>query len=130
MACNTEASQSIRNGSMSSILSIPISPYAVWFVRDLGNKAFLLFLGLTGYLVVFVFFKDYLVSPASPKHFFFVLLSIVMSSLLQFFLFEALGLLVFWVENTAGMRFTHYASSYGGGRRSNYASLVFSRTSP
>jgi len=106
MAWNAEASQSIRDGSLSNMLSIPISPYVVWFVRDLGNKAFLLLLGFTGYLVVFVFFRDYLVSPASLKHLLFVLLFIFMGSLLQFFLFEALGLLAFWFENTAGMRFT------------------------
>jgi ABC-2 type transport system permease protein len=105
-AWSAETSQSIRDGSLSNMLSIPISPYMVWFVRDIGNKAFLLFLCSIGYLLVFFCFKSYLVPPVSFKHFLLVLLSIVMGSLLQFSLFQAVGLLAFWVENTAGIRFT------------------------
>jgi ABC-2 type transport system permease protein len=103
---NPETSQSIQDGTLSSLLIQPISPYWIWFVRDLGGKAFLFLLGLAGYLVVFFFFREYLVLSVSLGHFLFFLLSMMLAALLQFFLFECLSLLAFWVENTYGIRFT------------------------
>ena len=103
---NPETSQSIQDGTLSGLLVQPMSPYAIWFVRDLGTKAFFFLLGLSGYVVVFFFFRQYLMFSASPGHFLFFLLSMMLAALLQFFLFEALSLLAFWVENTYGIRFT------------------------
>jgi ABC-2 type transport system permease protein len=103
---NPETSQSIQDGSLSTLLLQPISPYAIWFVRDLGSKAFFFILGLSGYAVVFFFFRQYLILSASLGHLLFFLLSMILAALLQFFLFEALSLLAFWVENTYGIRFT------------------------
>jgi len=62
-------------------------------------------LGLGGYLVVF-FFRQYLVFSVSLGHILFFLFSMMLAALLQFFLFECLSLLAFWVENTYGIRFT------------------------
>ncbi len=103
---NPETSQSIQDGNLSFLLIKPLSPYGVWLARDLGSKAFLLSLGLVGYLFVFLFFRDYLLSFASLAHFLLFLFSIILAALLQFFLFEGLSLLSFWVENTYGIRFT------------------------
>ena len=102
---NQETSQSIQDGTLSALLIQPISPYWIWFVRDLGSKAFLFLLGLVGYAVVFFLFRHYLLFSASPGHLFFFLFSLVFAVLLQFFLFESLSLLAFWVENTYGIRF-------------------------
>jgi ABC-2 type transport system permease protein len=103
---NPETSQSIQDGTLSSLLVQPMSPYAIWFVRDLGTKVFFFLLGLAGYLVVFLFFRQYLVLTASLGHFALFLAAMVLATLLQFLLFEALSLLAFWVENTYGIRFT------------------------
>jgi ABC-2 type transport system permease protein len=103
---NPETSQSIQDGTLSSLLIKPINPYGIWFVRDMGSKMFLFLLGLAGYLVVLFFFRDYLVLSASPGHLVLFALSLALATLLQFFLFEALSLLAFWVENTYGIRFT------------------------
>ncbi|MCK4485198.1 MAG: ABC-2 family transporter protein [Desulfobacterales bacterium] len=103
---NPETSQSIQDGTLLTLLIKPISPYAIWFVRDLGSKAFLFVLGLLGYLGVFFIFRDYLVLSTGLGHFLFFLLSLMLAALLQFFLFEALSLLAFWIENTYGIRFT------------------------
>ena len=103
---NPDTSQSIQEGSLSSLLIQPFSPYLVWFARDLGSKCFLFFIGLAGYFGVFAFMIDYLVSPASGGYLRLFLVAIIMASLLQFFLFEALSLLSFWIENTYGIRFT------------------------
>lgn len=103
---NPETSQSIQDGTLSTLLIKPMSPYGIWFVRDLASKAFLFTLGLGGYLGVFFFFRHYLVSSATVTHFLFFLLSMILAALLQFFLFEALSLLAFWIENTYGIRFT------------------------
>jgi ABC-2 type transport system permease protein len=103
---NPETSQSIQDGTLSFVLIKPISPYAIWFARDLGSKAFLFMIGLLGYLMVFLFFGSYLIAPASSGHFALFLISVILAALLQFFLFEALNLLSFWVENTYGIRFT------------------------
>lgn len=103
---NPETSQSIQDGTLSNLLVQPVSPYAIWFVRDFGTKAFFFFLGLSGYAVVFFFFRQYLVISAGLGYFILFLVSLVLAALLQFFLFEALSLLAFWVENTYGIRFT------------------------
>lgn len=103
---NPETSQSIQDGNLSFLLIKPLSPYGVWLARDLGSKAFLLSLGLVGYLFVFLFFRDYLLPFGSLGHFLLFLFSIILAALLQFFLFEGLSLLSFWVENTYGIRFT------------------------
>lgn len=46
---NPETSQSIQDGALSMLLIQPISPYEIWFFRDLGSKAFYFLLGLSGY---------------------------------------------------------------------------------
>lgn len=103
---NPETSQSIQDGSLSAYLIKPLSPYGIWFARDLSTKSFFFFLGLIGYLIVGIFFKGLLISFPDGKYLLLFLISLVMASLLQFLLFEALSLLSFWIENTYGLRFT------------------------
>jgi len=65
---NPETSQSIQDGTLSILLIQPINPYGIWFVRDLASKAFYFLLGLTGYMVVFFFFRQYLVFSRNLGH--------------------------------------------------------------
>lgn len=88
---NPETSQSIQDGNLSTLLVQPVNPYGVWFVRDLGSKAFYFFLGLIGYTVVFFFFRQYLIFSVSPGLLLFFVLSLMLAALLQFFLFEGFG---------------------------------------
>ena len=103
---NPETTQAIQNGSLSTMLVKPMSPYWMWFVRDLGTKSFLFSLGLLGYLFVCLFFREYLVFSIGPGAFFLFVISMGLAAMLQFFLFEVLSLLAFWLENTYGIRFT------------------------
>jgi ABC-2 type transport system permease protein len=103
---NPETSQTIQDGSLSGMLIKPISPYWIWLVRDFGSKSFLFSLGLLGYVLVFLFFRQYLVFSMSLCIFLLFLISMGLAALLQFLLFEALSLLAFWIENTYGIRFT------------------------
>jgi len=103
---NPETSQNIQDGTLSNLLIQPVSPYGIWFFRDLGAKIFFFALGLLGYAVVCLFFHRYLVSSVNFEYFFFFLLSLLLASLLQFFMFQAFSLLSFWIENTYGIRFT------------------------
>jgi ABC-2 type transport system permease protein len=103
---NPETSQSIQDGTLSTVLTKPISAYGMWFVRDMGNKAFYLVLGAGGYVVVLFFLKQYLIIPSSLEYVMVFAFSLGLATLLQFFLFEAMSLLAFWVENTYGIRFT------------------------
>jgi ABC-2 type transport system permease protein len=102
---NPETSQSIQTGTLSHLLMKPLHPYTVWFAQDLGTKAYFFLTGLMGYLIVFFLFRGYLVLFISLGHLLLFLLSMMMAALLQFFLFESLSLLSFWVENTYGIRF-------------------------
>ena len=102
---NPETSRSIQDGSLSNLLVKPISPYWMWFIRDLSMKSFYLVLGFLGYTVVFFFFRQYLTPFVSTVHLIYLFASLVFAALLQFFLFEFLSLLAFWVENTYGIRF-------------------------
>jgi ABC-2 type transport system permease protein len=61
---------------------------------------------LIGYLAVFFFFRQYLVFSLEWGHLLFFLLALLLAALLQFFIFESLSLLSFWIENTYGIRFT------------------------
>ena len=103
---NPETSQNIQDGTLSSYLIQPINPYGIWFFRDLGGKTFLFALGLLGYVVVCLFFYKYLVYSLNFEYLFFFLLSLLLASLLQFFMFQGFSLLSFWIENTYGIRFT------------------------
>ena len=103
---NPETSQSIRDGSLSDLLIKPVSPYGVWLARDLGNKVFHFLLGFIGYVLVFLFFREYLVFPENMIYIPLFLVSMMLAAFLQFLLFEALSLLAFWLENTYGIRFT------------------------
>ncbi|HVO66716.1 MAG TPA: ABC-2 family transporter protein [Syntrophales bacterium] len=103
---NPETSQNIQDGTLSTLLIKPFSPYIVWFARDMGGKTFLFMLGLIGYLGILFFFREYLIPFASPGHLLLFVFSVLFAALLQFLLFEALSLLSFWIENTYGIRFT------------------------
>jgi ABC-2 type transport system permease protein len=103
---NPETSQSIQDGTLSSLLIAPINPYAVWFVRDLGTKLFLFGIGLGGYALALFLFRAHLVFHASAPCFAFFGISLLLAAILQFLVFEALSLLAFWIENTYGLRFT------------------------
>ncbi len=103
---NPETSQTIQDGSLSAMLIKPISPYWIWLVRDFGSKSFLFSLGLLGYVLVFLFFREYLVFSMGLGAFLLFLIALGLAALLQFLLFEALSLLAFWIENTYGIRFT------------------------
>jgi ABC-2 type transport system permease protein len=103
---NPETSQNIQDGTLSNLLIQPINPYGIWFFRDFGGKIFLFTLGLLGYTVVCLFFNKYLAYSPNLGYFFFFLLSLLLASLLQFFIFQSFSLLSFWIENTYGIRFT------------------------
>jgi ABC-2 type transport system permease protein len=103
---NYETSQNIQDGTLSSLLLQPISPYWVWLLRDFASKIFFFLLGWMGYLVVFLFFRAYLLRWASWEHLLLFLTAIALGAMLQFLLFESLSLLAFWLENTYGIRFT------------------------
>ncbi|GAB4371701.1 MAG: hypothetical protein Kow00128_19780 [Deltaproteobacteria bacterium] len=100
-----EASQAIQWGDLSGLLIRPINPHYYWFARDLGNKIFFLFLGFAGYLAVLLFFRDLLLPPPGSAYLLYFLLSVGVASVVQFFVFQVLGLLSFWMENTYGIRF-------------------------
>jgi ABC-2 type transport system permease protein len=104
-ADNPETSASIQNGTLSALLTQPIHPYAVWWVRDLGSKVFLFGLGLISYIFVWIFFREYILLPAAARHLGLFVIALLLAAALQFLLFQALSLLAFWIENTNGMRF-------------------------
>lgn len=103
---NPETSQNIQDGTLSSYLIQPISPYGIWFFRDFGGKTFFFSLGLLGYAVVCLFLSQYLVFFPVIEYLILFFLSILLASLLQFFIFQSFSLLSFWIENTYGIRFT------------------------
>ncbi len=100
-----ESSLAIQGGDLSALLIRPISPHLYWLARDLGNKGFFLALGCTGYLAVLVWFRGLLLPPAGPGHLLLFLVSVGVAAIVQFFVFQVLGLLSFWMENTYGIRF-------------------------
>lgn len=103
---NPETSQSIQDGTLSGLLIQPISPCSIWLARDLGSKVFFAVLGLIGYGVVFLCFRNYILLSVGLQQLLLFALAAALGGLLQFLLFQALSLLAFWVENTYGLRFT------------------------
>ncbi len=103
---NPETSQNIQDGTLSFLFLQPVSPYGIWFMRDLGGKTFNLLLGMAGYGVIFLFFREYLVPGFSAQSMMPFGAAVLTGSILQFLFFEALSLLSFWIENTYGIRFT------------------------
>lgn len=103
---NPETSQNIQDGTLSAFLLKPLSPYGIWLARDLGSKTFFLLLGVGGYIVVALFFREKLILINNIELLALFIISLILASLLQFLFFESLSLLAFWVENTYGMRFS------------------------
>jgi ABC-2 type transport system permease protein len=101
-----EASDAIQGGDLSGILIRPMNPHVFWLARDLGNKGFYLSLGIAGYLAVLAFFRDLLLPPPGAGYLLLFLCSVGLAAVVQFFVFQVLGLLSFWMENTYGIRFT------------------------
>lgn len=100
-----EASEAIQGGDLSGILIRPMNPHLFWFARDLANKGFFLLLGFAGYLAVLALFRDLLLPPPDRGHLLLSLVSVGVAAVIQFFVFQVLGLLSFWMENTYGIRF-------------------------
>ena len=105
-ATNHESSESIRDGRLSLLLIQPLSPYWMWFARDLAGKAFYLAIGLLGYAAIAASFNGFLIPPASGLHLALFAAALGLAAVLQFLLFQAASLLAFWMENTFGLRFT------------------------
>jgi ABC-2 type transport system permease protein len=104
-AQNSEASASIQNGTLSNLLTQPVHPLAVWWARDLGSKLFFFLLGLVAYGSIWIFFRHFVLPPAAGPAAALFAISLALSAVLQFLLFQALSLAAFWIENTNGLRF-------------------------
>ncbi|UCF30862.1 MAG: ABC-2 family transporter protein [bacterium] len=104
-ADNPESSRDILEGDLSGLLIRPMSPYGLWFARDAGSKVFLLILGGLGYAAVLLVFRKYLLGPAGPVSLALTLALVATAALVQFFLFQGLNMLAFWVEQTYGFLF-------------------------
>ncbi len=102
---NPEASQAIQGGDLSGLLIRPVSPHLFWLARDFGSKGFFLLLGFAGYAAVLVFFREFLLPPPGPGGLLLFLASVGLAAVVQFLVFQVLGLLAFWMENTYGIRF-------------------------
>lgn len=100
-----EINDDINRGTLSNYLVKPLIVPLYWAIRDLVRKYFTLALALIQFLIVLLFFRGFLVGPASPFHLLLAVAALIFAAVLHFLLFYAFSVIAFWMEETWGWRF-------------------------
>lgn len=100
-----EINDCINRGFLSNYLVKPINVPVFWLFKDFARKFLTLIFGIFELALVFYFFKDYLVGPASLNHFVLFFIAIILSGFFHYFIFYIFSIIAFWIDETWGERF-------------------------
>jgi len=100
-----EIDDDINEGTLSYFLVKPMNSSFYWFVRDQCRKFFTLFLGLSGFLIILIFARSFLVLPQTNTLAFLALFAIFLGGIIHFILFYIFSIISFWLGRTWGFRF-------------------------
>jgi ABC-2 type transport system permease protein len=104
-AYGDEINDDISYGGILNLLVKPLNIPLYWLVRDFCRKFLALFLGIIEFAIIFFFFKNFLVGPASFLNLILALIAIIVAVLLHYFIFYIFSIWAFWIEQTWGERF-------------------------
>lgn len=100
-----EINDDISYGNVSNFLVKPISIPFYWLVKDFCRKFLTLFLGIIEFAIIFLFFRNFLVGPASFLNLVLSFIAVIIAILLHFLIFYIFSIWAFWIEQTWGERF-------------------------
>lgn len=94
----------VHLGTLSHLLVKPLNPNFYWFVRDVCRKFMTFLIGITAFILLFLFFHSLILLPISFIYFLFAGLFVVFAALIHFLLFYIFSIMAFWFDQTWGMR--------------------------
>lgn len=100
-----EINDDINRGYLSNFLTKPFRVPLYWLVRDFCRRLLTLMLGIGEYLIIFLLFSKFLITPASFSFLLLCVLAIILGGILHFFLFYIFSIIAFWMDQTWGPRF-------------------------
>jgi ABC-2 type transport system permease protein len=102
----------IREGQINSFLTKPMSYLSYRFCIFLSGRLVYTLVTLPPIVVIFIYFRGYVVLPNDPMIWLAALVSLVMSGLIQFFLTYSLSMMAFWILEISTIVFIVYSFEY------------------
>lgn len=103
-----DIAENINSGSLSNFLITPINLFAYWFSRDLGDKLMnILFMVIELTLFFLIFHPPFFIQT---NHFLIItfILSILLATIMHFYIGFSLSLIGFWSPETWAPRFIFF----------------------
>lgn len=98
----------INGGTLSNFLITPINFFAYWFSRDLGDKLMnILFMGIELTLFFFIFHPPFFIQT-NPALLSIFILSIILATIMHFYIGFSLSMIGFWSPETWAPRFIFF----------------------
>lgn len=97
--------EEINNGNLSNHLIRPINYFMVWAATDAGDKAMNIFFAAGEFALLFMVLKPPLIIQGSVFLIFLTLISVVLATVLIFYINILLGSIGFWSNETWAPRF-------------------------
>jgi ABC-2 type transport system permease protein len=99
----------INQGNLTNYLLKPLSFIKFWFSKDLADKCLNVFCSVTELAIFLLIIKPHLVFQSNPSLLFLFFVSVIISTVLYFYINFFLGLITFWTpeswSGTWGPRF-------------------------
>lgn len=102
----------IREGQINSFLTKPLSYLGYRFCIFLSGRLVYTAVTIVPIAVIFFYFRDYLTLPANAFTWFYALLSLLMSAMIQFFITYSIAMLAFWILEISTIVFIVYSFEF------------------
>jgi ABC-2 type transport system permease protein len=102
----------IREGQINSFLTKPLSYLAYRFCIFLSGRLVYTVVTILPIAVIFLYFRDFIRLPSDAATYFFALISLVMSGLIQFFISYSISMMAFWILEISTVVFIVYSFEY------------------
>ncbi len=98
----------INGGTLSNFLITPVNFFAYWFFRDLGDKLMNIFFMIVELALFFLIFHPPFFIQTNPYLITTFVLSILLATIMHFYIGFSLSLIGFWSPETWGPRFIFF----------------------
>jgi ABC-2 type transport system permease protein len=102
----------IREGQINALLTKPMSYLAYRTSIFLSGRLVYSFVTLPPIVVIFIYFREYVVLPNDPMVYVLTAISTVMAAFIQFFITYSLAMFAFWILEISTIVFIVYSFEY------------------
>lgn len=95
----------IKDGTLAQWLTKPVSYPLFWLVNDFSRRVITFILGAVPFVVVGLFMSNIIVPPFSFINVCVMVVCILLSALLHYYIFTIIAITAFWAQQTWGPRF-------------------------